>query len=630
MCGIAGIIAADPGLVRDALPRMTGAMRHRGPDDTGHEFADAGPVHLGLGQGRLSIIDLSVAGHQPMVHPETGDTLVFNGELYNYRDIARDLEAKGVRFRGHCDAEVVLHAFTQWGADCLDRFEGMYGLAFYRARDRRLFLARDHVGIKPLYVARLNDRFLFASEVRAILANLPDRAIDPQGLATLLAFGAVQGPCTFYRNITEFPAGSVQEIDVTTLLTTPPPAPRRFWRYPALDASMTTETGLERVHELLDLAVRDHLVSDVPVGVFLSSGLDSTIIAGLAAKHNPDVRAFTVGFAEQPDLSEAPLAAETARLFGIEHHDIQLTSSDVESMCRSWLQSQDQPSVDGFNVYLVAGAVARAGMKVALSGQGGDEVFGGYPAFADVPRAMGLMRKLSPVPRRLRPLLARGLAFNKPAAYREKLRDMLMTDGSVRALYFQRRRMMSTGQLAKLGVRAADLGLTDDFMPPEAVAGLSLDARDPIVAVSELESRYYMGNMLLRDGDINGMAHSLEIRVPLLDRRMLETFHAMPGRQRLPDGTANKHLLRNGFPELFRRELLEQSKRGFEIPIKRWLLGPLRDLADESLERVRNLDMLDRKGVDDIWSTFERDPESQIWTRAFTLVVLGMRLEDVG
>ncbi|MCA9311229.1 MAG: asparagine synthase (glutamine-hydrolyzing), partial [Phycisphaerales bacterium] len=612
---------------RDALPRMTGAMRHRGPDDTGHEFRPAGPVHLGLGQGRLSIIDLSHAGHQPMLHPESGDVLVFNGELYNYRDLGRDLASRGVTFQGHCDAEVVLHAFATWGPDCLARFEGMYAFAYYRAADHRLFLVRDHVGIKPLYIARRGDRFMFASEVRALLRTLPDPAINPAGLASLLAFGAVQGPDTFHRDIREFPAGSVQEIDVTTVLSREPSPPRRFWSYPALDPSLTTDAGRERLHELLDLAVRDHLVADVPVGVFLSSGLDSTIIAGLAAKHNPDVRAFTVGFAEQPDLSEAPLAAETARIFGIEHHDIQLTAQDVESMCRAWLGSQDQPSVDGFNVYLVAGAVARAGMKVALSGQGGDEVFGGYPAFADVPRAMSLMRRLRPVPRALRPLLARGLAFNKPAAYREKLRDMLLTDGSVRALYFQRRRMMSTGQLAKLGIHARALGLTDDFMPPDALADLAVDEHDPVACVSELESRYYMGNMLLRDGDANGMAHSLEIRVPLLDRRILEAFHAMPGNQRLPSGRADKHLLRTGFPELFRPALLQQSKRGFEIPIKRWLLGPLRDLAEESLARVRDLDLLDRRGVDDIWSTFERDPESQIWTRAFTLIVLGAALK---
>lgn len=638
MCGIAGLIARDHDLAERALGAMLCAEVHRGPDDEGREIIEpgggggggAGPV-VALGQRRLSIIDLSPLGHQPMRHAESGDVLTYNGELYNYMTFRRELEREGVVFRGHSDTEVMLAALVRRGPRVIERFEGMFALAWWRAKERTLVLARDPAGIKPLYVARTPRAFAFASEVRALAASgLVERSLDRAGLATLLAYGAVQAPFTLFRGVREFPAGSIQELAIDAALGGEPPAPRAYWAPPRADGSITEAAAKERLRATLEDAVRDHLVSDVPVGVFLSSGIDSTLLAGLAAKHLPDLRSFTVAFADNPDLSEGAMAAETARRFGLRHAEVQITAKEAEAEAARWLVAQDQPSMDGLNVYIVSGAVKRQGMTVALSGLGGDEVFGGYPSFIDVPRLAGMMRKVRAVPRLVRPALAAVAGVGRSVAYRQKLADMARSSGSLVDLYLQRRRAMSSPQLAQLGLEAASLGLTDQFMDPSAVAAAPADEGDPVWTVSMLEARFYMGNMLLRDADINGMAHSQEIRVPMLDKRILDGFMAVPGRVRLPRAVNNKHLLREAFPDLLRPELLDQPKRGFTLPLRRWMLTSLRETCEDSLRALRALGVLRPEGIDSIWNGFLRDPESPIWSRALTLAVLGAYVKRMG
>ncbi|HVZ93465.1 MAG TPA: asparagine synthase (glutamine-hydrolyzing), partial [Phycisphaerales bacterium] len=412
MCGIAGIVTRDKPLAERALRAMLCAETHRGPDDEGLELIDTGGnggsggggTVVALGQRRLSIIDLSPLGHQPMHHAESGDWLTYNGELYNYMTFRRELEREGVRFRGHSDTEVMLAALVRWGPSAIERFEGMFAIIWYRAKQRTLVIARDPVGIKPLYVVRTARAFALASEVRALVeSGLIDKRLDRAGLATLLAYGAVAEPHTLFEGVRSFPAGCWQEIPVDSLLDREHPAPKRYWSPPQADSSITEADATAQLRETLGDAVRDHLISDVPVGVFLSSGIDSTLLAGLAAKHLPDLRSFTVAFADNPDLSEGEMAARTAKEFGLRHTEVQITAREAEAEAAKWLMAQDQPSVDGLNVYIVSGAVKRQGMTVALSGLGGDEVFGGYPSFIDVPRLAGMMRKVRAVPRAMRP-----------------------------------------------------------------------------------------------------------------------------------------------------------------------------------------------------------------------------------
>jgi asparagine synthase (glutamine-hydrolysing) len=331
-------------------------------------------------------------------------------------------------------------------------------------------------------------------------------------------------------------------------------------------------------------------------------------------------------------MSEREPAAETARAFGLAHTDLDITGAQAEAAVERWLASMDQPSLDGLNVWLISRAVRAEGIVVALSGQGGDELFGGYPSFREVPRLRRAVRRAAAVPAPLRSMFARAAAAvaRRPAPVRDKLADMFRTSGGLVDLALQRRRTMSDRQLAALGVRPGHAGLAAGFIPPAARALLSEDPADPVWTVSVAEALQYQGNTLLRDGDANGMAHGLEIRVPLLDQRLADLAFSVPGGVRLPDGAPGKHLLRAAFPDLLRPDLLTRPKRGFTLPIRRWMAGPLRDLCEAAVSAVKERSGLDARGVDAVWAQFVAAPESQTWSRAWTLVVLGDYLRRAG
>ncbi|NNM27873.1 MAG: asparagine synthase (glutamine-hydrolyzing), partial [Phycisphaerales bacterium] len=503
MCGIAGIITtrrdrANDGRPDTPLSRMVGAMVHRGPDDAGCAWHEVGAMQVGLGHRRLSIIDLSSEGHQPMVDPITGATMIFNGELYNYRDLRAELEAGGVTFRGQCDAEVLLHALGRWGAETLERCCGMYALAYLDPTRRRLLLARDHLGIKPLYVAEQGDTLLFASEVRSLLASgLVPRRVDRRAVATYLAYGAVQEPDTIVAGVRSFPPGHAAWIDLDQ------PVPRigrpvPHWTMP-VPRPMSEAEAIEAYRATFDTAVREHLASDVPLAVLLSAGLDSTVIAAAAARHAADLRTFTIGFDDHADLDESELAAETARLLGTRHTTVPISSDDCRTLVPAWLEDLDQPSVDGLNVYLIAKTIAEHDITVILSGLGADETFGGYPSFTDVPRLARAMRQLRFLPRPVRAGLARTLAAGRPAAVRAKLVDLLTSDGDVVTLCLHRRRTMSNRQMATLGQDAATLDLHPLFVPPRLMDRVERGSDDLAWMIAQIETRFYQGNMLLRD-----------------------------------------------------------------------------------------------------------------------------------
>ncbi len=625
MCGIAGLIATSAQLARRALPPMVRALAHRGPDDSGEAYLPFGSRCLALGHRRLSIIDLSSAGHQPMVHPRTGDQLVFNGEIYNFPDLRTGLEAEGDTFEGHCDTEVLLHGLSRYGTAFLDRLEGMYAFGFYNARESSLLLARDPLGIKPLYTARAAGAVLFASEVRGLLASgLVSDRLDRRGLASLLAYGAVQQPLALFHDVSCFMPGTFQKFTVDGDATGDPP--RRFWQFPT-PQPIAPEEATARLDGAMTGAVRRHLISDVPLGVFLSSGLDSTIVAGLAAEHTRHLRTFTVAFSDQEDFSELELARETAQIFGLEHTEVRLDGPDATAALGEWLLALDQPSVDGLNTFIISRAVRREGIVVALSGLGGDELFGGYSSFADVPKLNGVLSKISFMPPALRVALGKLITLRRSRSVRDKMSDIMRTDFSLLALYLQRRRLCSDDQLDSLGLPRSDLA--PGYVPYDALESLRLDPNDPVWTVSELESAFYQGNMLLRDSDVTGMAHGLEIRVPMLDRGVAEFAHSLPGRARLIPGAWNKQLLRSTFPRFLRADLLAQGKRGFALPIRRWMTGPIRELCEDGLNSLKAHGVVPPAGVDAIWNAYLAAPESPIWSRAFMLVVLGFYLKRV-
>lgn len=608
---------------------MVACQTHRGPDDSGVEFAELGGFNLGLGQRRLSIIDLSPMGHQPMVHPETGDFITYNGELYNFQDLRKELEALGSRFRGHSDTEVILHALTRWGPKVLERLNGMFALAFFSRAQRTLLLARDPIGMKPLYVAQSDTHLCFASEVRGVLASgMATPYIDLRAVAGLLAFGAVQEPLSFFKSIRAFPAGCSQVFHVERDIIKSGPV-QRYWDFPRMLAKMTEADAVAQVRATMSKAVEEHLVSDVPVGVFLSSGLDSTIIAGLATKYSKNIRTLTVGFGlDDPDRSESAAAQTTARELGVQHTDIQVSSIEAERLTVEWLHRLDQPSVDGLNTFVISKAVRSQGIIVALSGLGGDELFGGYPSFEQVPRFVRALQHAGMFPPGMRALAGRLAMTGKPRVVRDKAAEMCAIGPDMLRLYLHRRRLMSDAALSELGLSAAREGLDETYLMPEIARESYEDNSDPVASLSRLEARFYMRNMLLRDTDNTGMAHSLEIRPPFLDKRVMELAFSIPGHVRLASGRANKHLLRVAFADMLRDELRVLPKKGFYLPIRRWMLGPLRELCVEALGHVKSLEVFRPSAVDSVWDRFNAQPDSQIWSSAFMLVVLGSYLRE--
>ena len=630
MCGICGVIGASQGPAKPAVLRMMHAMEHRGPDDDGYaEFAGdpAGGATVAFGFRRLAILDLTAAGHQPMVHPTTGDCLIFNGEIYNYRSLRAELQATGIRFRGTSDTEVLLHALATWGEDAASRFEGMFAFAWYRAGDRRVLLGRDPLGIKPLYIAQSPHQVVFASEVRSVLASgLVGSDLDPAGIAGMLAYGAPQDPLTVHRAVRSFPAGETRWYDVHHGVR--PRSARRFWRFPAtLPTPSPGNATAGHLKHLLHDAVARHLVSDRPVGVFLSAGIDSFSIAALAKRLRGDVKTFTVGFDEAGLVDEVAEAAAAARALGTDHQSIVLEAGAVASLWERWLATSDRPSVDGFNTFVVSQAVAAAGKTVALSGLGGDEIFGGYPNFASARRYRRILAALRPVPRFARRLGLFVATQGRRPAYREKAIELFGGSAHLRRITLRLRRILTDRQIARLGLEPGLVGLDDDYLAPGALASTASEhVDDTFNVVSQLESVLYMGNTLLRDTDAVSMANSLEVRVPLLDQPVVNYVSSLPGHAKVQNGGPTKFLLREACRDLIPESLANRPKTGFCLPIDRWMHGPLRESCDASIAAAAESGVLDAREVRSIWGDFLESPTNVHWIRPMTLVAFGSYL----
>ncbi len=629
MCGIVGIVAEGPGGLEDALGRATAAMMHRGPDDGGSHIFRLGAAHCGFGFRRLAIIDLTAAGHQPMMHPETGDALIFNGEIYNFATLRRELEALGVVFRGHSDSEVLLHSLVAWGEDALPRLQGMYALAFHDRRANRILLARDPLGIKPLYVARHGGRTIFASEVRTILATgLVPHDLDTAGIASLLAYGATQDPLTVHRHIRSLRAGTYEWVrpgdgghaSVGT-----------FWTFPPLERAEPNAQAAEppRVRALLEDAVRDHLVCDVPIGVFLSAGIDSTVLAALAARQAGSIRTFTVGFDEPGMADELEGAAIVAKAIDAQHEEIVITHERLAHLWQAWLSSADRPSADGLNTFVICRAVREAGLTVALSGLGSDELFGGYGSFTNAVWQFQVTRRLRLLPGPVRRLAVTAAARLLAGTAREKAVDMFCEPTTLAESVLQVRRMFSGRQLRLLGVEAAAVGLPAHYLVADVLAEATGQdpADDPFAVVSRLETRLYMGNTLLRDTDVNSMASSLEVRVPYLAQPLVNHVAALPGAVRSPPGSAAKHLLRTACRDLIPPAIFQRPKTGFSLPVERWMRGPMRDACAASIDAAAGCGLLDPAGVQRIWREFLAPGSQMRGSRPLTLVALGSYLK---
>jgi len=577
MCGIGGVVGLEP--IRDLerpLGLMQAAMRHRGPDDAGIFVST--DRHVGFAHTRLAIIDLSSAGHQPMSTPDGRITVVFNGEIYNFRELRRELEAGGTQFSTNSDTEVILRLYERFGAGFVDQLRGMFAIALWDDRERRCLLARDPLGIKPLYVRLQNVaggcQLAFASEIRALVAGgLSAAELSPEGLVGFLRTGSVPEPLTILKGVECLPAGSLliwQSGDVRR---------HGYWAFPASRASDPDSRVVEhtkvvrKLREALLDSVKAHHVSDVPVGIFLSGGIDSTAVLALSrANGQRDIRTFSISFAEAA-YQEGPTARQTAEAFQAKHHEWQLSASDAGNLIDDFCRSLDQPTVDGFNTWCVARAAHQEGMKVVLSGLGGDEFFAGYPSFVRAP----WLARAGQIPRLLRKPLGMALQRYARRPQRRRLGEFLQGSGgltdawsAVHAIFTWREAREVAGWL--LGLRADELPFFGEVQAGEYAL------MSPREAVSFLEITRYMRNQLLRDSDVMSMASSLELRVPLVDSRLAEIIGSLPERDRLQSG---KRLLIEAVPEI-PPWVRSRPKMGFQFPFTEWMEGEWQGRFSES------------------------------------------------
>ena len=395
---------------RDVLTRARKCLAHRGPDDSGTILLNAAGQEIGFAHTRLSIIDLSPLGHQPMQDPATGNWITFNGEIYNFRELRKELERAGNGFRTQSDTEVILTAYRMWGENCVERLRGMFALALWDAPRQRLLLARDPMGVKPLYYHQSERGFLFASEVRTLLqTGLVPRKVDPTGALSYLAFGSVYEPWTIIEGVSAVSPGHVVTVEKGRVES------REYWSPLRPTASLGAEVPdsgvtVERLSEILRDAVLSHLVSDVPVGVFLSGGIDSSSLVAVLSHNDVRANTFSLVFREE-EFNEGPYSREVARRFGTEHHEIPVSLDDTLTALPAALRAMDQPTIDGINTYLVSAKARAAGVKVALTGLGADEMFAGYSNFRRVPRMESFVRRFGRLPRLARRTLSASIAL---------------------------------------------------------------------------------------------------------------------------------------------------------------------------------------------------------------------------
>lgn len=575
MCGIAGIIDYRNGTVsRQALARMKSALRHRGPDGEGiYAERESG---IALFHNRLSIIDLSQKARQPMKRGRY--IIAYNGEIYNFREIRRDLEEAGRRFSSDSDAEVVCLAYAEWGRDCLRRFRGMFSFCIWDSETGSAFLARDRFGLKPLYYSDNGAKFIFSSEIRAIMASREVGAEeDHEAAGRFLSLGYIPPPKTIYRKVSALEPGHY------LLRTAAKTVKKRYYdlaeafEQPPLEVS--DAEAAERARTGLAESVRHHLVSDVEVGAFLSGGVDSSSIVSLMRGCGRGrIKTVTVALPGS-ELDECSHASRVAKAFDTDLIRIDLQERDLARHLGKIFRFMDQPTVDGVNTYFVSLAAKEAGLKVALSGVGGDELFGGYPSFTDLPRICARRRTAS------------------------------LSDA-----YFAYRGIFSQEDVGR--ILGPAFGRNAGRAPAPHSGGRAVLGRfrDEFSRIAYLESKYYMSGQLLRDADAFSMAHAVEIRTPFVDHKLIELMARIPARQIV--GKGPKELLVKAVGDL-PREVYKRRKMGFTLPFDAWLRGGLRDTVAKTLRHAR---IYDQAYIGALIDAF--DHRRLHWSRIWCLFVL--------
>lgn len=610
MCGIFGFVLPEAARA-PALSVALRALDHRGPDGRGTWEERLNGTHCGLAHTRLAILDLTAGGAQPMASHDGRYVVTFNGEIYNFRGVRAQLLHLGVVFRSESDTEVLLAAFAHWGDACLERLRGMFAFGIWDRKEQRLFLARDRMGVKPLYwVQDKSGGVLFSSEIRALLATgAARRSMSRSGLESYLAFGSVNEPNTMLDDVKMVQAGTWLSFSGGTV------SKGVYWEIPT-GAEPSEDRSTAVLRSLLADSIDLRLEADVPVATFLSGGIDSAVVTILAAQQSKrPLHTFTVTF-DSGD-HEGASAHALSRSLGCVHHEARLNARDIPLHIDAALSAMDQPSSDGVNTYFVSQAARATGLAVALSGIGSDEIFAGYRAFRSFGFALSMKRRYgSGIPK----------AILKPLEQLQHVRTQQALSALeipatpfdlysiVRAMFLpaQRQRLLADHAIHRL-----ERSIEAERLSEAADAGVDFDA---VNAFGVLELTCYLRNTLLRDTDVMSMAHGLEVREPFLDHVLVEFVQRVSGPSKL-SGPGNKPFLTAAVPEvpLVRRR---QQKRGFTLPFDQWLLGPLRGWAERRF-RGPIPALLDAHAVRAVWQDFlATGGRSVSWSRVWTLVAL--------
>lgn len=628
MCGICGIVGSEDRLeAAGRMARMMRAMVHRGPDGEGM-FVTSG---TGIGMRRLSIIDIP-GGQQPIWNEAETLAIVFNGEIYNFRELRHTLQSAGHTFRTSSDTETIVHAYEEWGRGCVQQLHGMFAFAILempRGKSNpasRLFLARDRMGIKPLYYGFAEGNFFFASEVRALLSSgCFARRLSASAISGYLSFGAVEEPNTLIDGIHSMPPGYSGYVSCESITAKFEVKP--YWTVTdatkRLPADLSEPPAL-RIRSALQDSVRRHLIADVPLGVFLSSGIDSTAIAALASKEQASIKTFTVAFSEE-SFSEGADARAAAKQLGTDHSELLLTADEMRLRVDEAVAAFDQPSADGINTYFVSGAARQAGLKVALSGLGSDEIFGGYSTFSDTPRLALLIAASRYVPLSLRSTVSRTLYsisahVDRPDALRKAI-AAFRNSRDFSHPYFYTRMLFAPTDVARLLRNRSNGAAQSEWGKWLCDAVEETTNLDDFTSVSWLETRSYLVDMLLRDTDTMSMCHSLEVRVPFLDDEVVRTALSCPAAAKRKNGV-RKPLLIEALGDLLPPGAKQHTKRTFTLPWKFWLRGPLRAKVQEGLSNCDSslAEVIDIEEVKRVWEDFLSGRTS--WSRPWSIFVL--------
>jgi asparagine synthase (glutamine-hydrolysing) len=626
MCGIGGVVrfgSSDAGVDASRVAALSTALAHRGPDGAGTWRSTDGRAMLV--HRRLAIIDPSPGGAQPMQSTDGRHVIVFNGEVYNYRELRAGLEQDGERFSTASDTEVLLRLIARRGAEALADVRGMFACALWDSREQSLLLARDRFGIKPLYVAAGADRVAFASEVGALRrAGLVGREVSPAGVLAYLAWASIPAPLTWLRD--------VEALD---------PGTWRQWRrdgqqargcFADVSAAYVSAPGgaggeaamRERVADAMRDSLRAHLVGDVAVGVFLSGGIDSGAIVSTARSvTGSNLHAYTI-VVDEAGYSEADRAREVAETFGATHHVIRVDASNIHRELPAIVQCLDQPTADAVNTYFVSKAVATTGLKAVLSGVGGDELFGGYPSFERIPAGLQLGRALGPAMRATGPAATLALPAWRAAKWRHFAGDPDLESGyrAMRGFFMPEELDGILGPaLAEHGVReAAETAVAG----AEARIFTSAGPERPLASVARMETRGFLGSQLLRDADAVSMAHGLEVRMPYVDHELLHAVWPALGAH--PSQVRGKRALYEALPQPLPRAVTGAAKRGFTLPFAEWMRGPLREPVRAGLRALASSGWIAPHVPEEVWSAWQRGHAH--WSRPWGLGMLGRFLEE--